>query len=520
MLTVVTLAVTAAVAVGVGYADPPPDVRRYTLAECLAAAEQSYPGLRAAEHKILASHAQVDEAWLAPLFPITATGFLSYAGEGLGNPTYSPDAFGQNPFAGSYSYFAQLQLNTGVPLSPWTWVRLGRVRDAARQDLRVSEEELTKSRLELRANVRKAYYGLLFAQDAHYLLDQGQGFLDQAQRQVETGLDAGEESYSQIDLLRLGVPQGDIEGRRADADAGEHNARRALGALTGLGDVVDVVDQPLCPAVEDLHPLHFYLTRAEVNRPDVHMLAAGVEARRAARDIQFWSYFPDIALGLTAAMSSAPTIADQPNPFAANASNYAFWGAGLALHWTFEPLTNAARVRRLSQQLSMTEEQQRLALGAIGLEVGEVWERADSARRRMTAYTHAETSAYGVLTALFQQYQAGGGELGAVLIPLQQYIQMRFNKLQAVFDLDKALADMAVSTGTDEVAGDPSAGCEARAVTGPAATPGGGTPDENDEAINALLQEVSDAGVDAATRAVPTPELVDGGVRRRPATRR
>ncbi|MFO0627783.1 MAG: TolC family protein [Polyangiales bacterium] len=503
-----SFAISALMALGVGRADPPPDAPRLSLDECLARAERTYPGLRAANHKILAAEAQLDEAWAAPFFPVNGTGLFSIAPTARGNPTFSPDAFGQNPFANETGFIARVSAETGVPISPWSWWRLGRVRDAARAGIRVSQEELTKARIELRANVRRAYWGLQFARDSLYLLDRATGYIRDAERYAqEGGADGGGPDTLVNDMRQIRVYRAEIRARRSEATRGERVARATLGLLTGAGDAIDIPDEPLCPLEMELRPLNTYLTRAQLNRPEVEMLRQGVAARRAAVDIQRGAYWPDLALALTASWSMAPTIADQPNPFAAGNSNFGWWGGAVVMRWNLEPVTNMFRVRRLSEELAMTEEQQRLALGGIALEVTDAYERARDAREREDAWGESEAAAEEWLSAVLQEYQSGIGELQQVISPLRQFLTARFSHLQAMHDLNGALLNLAVTTGQESFDARPSARCarQTPATQGDAsvAAPVDASAEEEDELARILreAQQGPAASVDAGAPA-------------------
>lgn len=491
-----------------GRADPPPASARLSLDECLARAERTYPGITAAQHKILAAEAQLDEAWAAPFFPINGSGLFSISGTARGNPTFSPDAFGQNPFDTRLGYIARVSADTGIPISPWSWWRLGRVRDAARAGVRVSREELTKARIELRANVRKSFWALQFSRDALYLLGRAEGYIDDAERHArEEGADGGDTMVN--DMRQIRVYRAEIRARRSEARRGERVARAALGLLTGVGDEVDIPDEPLCPVVADLRPLTTYLTRARLNRPEVEMLRQGVAARRAAVDIQRGAFFPDFALALTASWSSAPTVADQPNPFAAGNANFGWWGGAVVMRWTLEPITNMFRVRRLSEELAMTEAQQRLALGGIAMEVTDAFERAHDATERELAWGDSEQAAQEWLTAMLQEYQSGSGELQSVISPLRQFLTTRYSHISAIHDLNNALLNLSVVTGQEEFDATPSPACRlppAPTREGDAAAEADATQEGDDEEIQRILREAqqdADAGalapVDAAT---------------------
>jgi outer membrane protein TolC len=508
----VVLAATAFVAGGVGAlrpgrADPPPTALRLSLAECLARAERTYPGLSAARHKILAAEAQLDEAWAAPFFPISGSGLFSIAPTARGNPTFSPDAFGQNPFDNQTGYIARVYAETGIPISPWSWWRIGRVRDAARAGIRVSEEELAKARIELRANVRRSFWSLQFARDSLYLLQRSEGYIRDAERYAREG-DGGTDTTVN-DLRQIRVYRAEIRARRSEALRSERVARAALGLLTGEGDAVDIPDEPLCPLAADLRPLSTYLTRARLNRPEVEMLRQGIAARRAAVDIQRGAFFPDLALALSASWSQAPTIADQPNPFASGNANFGWWGGAIVMRWNLEPVTNMFRVRRLSEELAMTEAQQRLALGGIAMEVTEAYERARDAAEREDAWGESEVAAEEWLSAVLLEYQSGSGELQQVISPLRQFLTTRFSHIQAMYDLNLAVQGLSVTTGHDELDGTPSPRCAAPspdpAVDDAASTT---TPEVNDDEVARILREAQSPPPDAGP-----PGAVDAGAR-------
>ncbi len=483
----------------VGHADPPPTpLPRLTLEECVARAERAYPGIEAQRHKIAASSAQLDEAWAAPFLNFSVTGGVGIAPNARGNPTFSPDAFAQNPFDTGLGPLARISIDTGIPISPWTWWRIGRVRDAARAGVRANEHELVKVRLELRTNVRRAFFALQLARDSKYLLDRSLGYLDTAERQLDelrTG-DAG--TINPNDRRQLRFSRFEAQARRAEAVQGERQATFALGMLTGDGENIDIVDEPLCPYRATIHPLVQYLTEARLHRPEVQMIEAGLAARRAAVSIQWGQYLPDLALGVNAAWSDVPTITQQINPFAAGNQNFAYWGALVVMRWNFEPLANMFRVRRLREELAMTEAQQRLALGGIGVEVAEVHARATAASDRERLWGEAEREGFEWFSSVFQEYQAGTGEVSAIIAPLRQYLQARAAHLQAAYDFNVALAQLAQATGRGEMPGAPDPEC----VRPPAAAAiddvdSGISEEEIERIMNSTLEE-SGAADDAA----------------------
>jgi len=507
------LCLGAGAALREGRADPPAVAVRLDLADCLARAERAYPGLVAARHKIAASDAQLDEAWAAPFFPVSVTGFMSLAPTARGNSTYSPDVFAQNPLVSETGYIARVTADTGVPISPWTWVRLGRVRDAARAGIRANRGEAERARLELRANVRKAFFGVQSSRDALYLIERAEGYIATAREQLANARTQDGGTVGPNDEAQLEMAAEELAVQRATATRLGNLARAALGLLTGVGDAIDVPDEPLCPYRVELGSLSRHLTRARLNRPEVDMIAAGVAARQAAVSIQEWAYLPDLALGITAAVSNAPTMAEQPNPFSANNNNYAYWGGGLVLRWTFDPVINRQRVRRLSSELAMTQAQQTLALGGIALEVTEAYERAREQQSIEAARERQERWGFQWFTAVFTQFQSGAVEVGDILSPLRQYLTARAGHIQSINDLDASLSQLAMVTGQADMEGAPSVDCRVPAgqAQAPADADGGVSEDEIEAILRASqAAESPPAAADAGVR----PPGADGGIAR------
>lgn len=478
-------------------ADPPAARVVLSLREAQLRAERASPGVEAARHRVLAARAQLDEAWRAPFSTVSVTGFLSLSPTARGNPTYSPDAFGQNPFDNGLGVIGRLSVETAIPISPWTHLRLGEVRDAARANIRASEAEVRKARLELLHTVRRAYFGLQFARDVLYLLNRSRGWLEQADQQLQSQQgDGGASSLN--DARQLRMYREEVRARTAQMRQAEHVASATLGWLSDT-EGADVPEAPLCVYEGEIGPLVTYLTRARLNRPEVEQLRQGLAARRAAVAIQQWAYLPDVGLGLSASFATASTITQQTNPFAANNNNFAFWGAGLVLRWNLDALTNHARVSRLREELAMTEAQERLALGAIAIDVTNVYEQVVAAQEREAAYNSAERDGSAWFTSVFTSYQSGVGEASTLITPLREYLQARFNHLQATHDLAVARSQLAMVTGVSEMEGTAAGDCVVSPVT-PAPEPDAGAPpsgeeDEIERLLRESAQEAGDAGV-------------------------
>jgi hypothetical protein len=155
----------------------------------------------------------------------------------------------------------------------------------------------------------------------------------------------------------------------------------------------------------------------------------------------------------------------------------------------------------------MTEEQQRLALGGIALEVTDAYERARDAREREDAWGESEAAAEEWLSAVLQEYQSGTGELQQVIAPLRQFLTARFSHLQAMHDLNGSLLNLAVTTGQEGFDARPSPRCarQAPALQGDASVvaPVDASAEEEDE-LARILREAQSAPGETVDAGAPT----------------
>src|SRR5438045_3759022 len=106
------------------------------------------------------------------------------------------------------------------------------------------------SRADVELNGRRAYWGLKLARELRAMLEDGEGYLDTAQKKVEKELADGSGSATVTDRLRLRTVRTEIEVRLLEAKRTEAVAKSGLRALLGPGAPADLdVDD------EDFEPL-------------------------------------------------------------------------------------------------------------------------------------------------------------------------------------------------------------------------------------------------------------------------
>ncbi|MCA9616479.1 MAG: TolC family protein, partial [Myxococcales bacterium] len=319
---------------GVGNEDVPPT----DLATLLERAEARYPALRANEAAVRAARARLDEARFSPFFQIDAQGGLTIAPRAEGTPIFSNQD--QLPLDNGWAPVAEIGVRGAIPL--YTFGKLRNAWRAGRAGVRAAELDAERSRARLRYDVRRAYFALQLALDIRQMIREGRGQLDRAVRKLDELIAEGDPDVNPMDRFRLRAALAEVDARSSQAERLEASSRAALETLTGETSV-RIPDCPIAPVVLD----DAALSDADPSsRPELGMLDALLEARRAAVEIQRGSYGPDVGLGFTAGISWGPGITDQENPFVSDAANRPSLGAGLVMRWSLDFVGQTYRVRR------------------------------------------------------------------------------------------------------------------------------------------------------------------------------
>jgi outer membrane protein, multidrug efflux system len=437
------------------YVPPPPSPAKghlYTLAECLALTDRNHPNLWAAKARLAYVHAQLEEATWVPFWQFTAN-----AGVGVLPPLYGTLAFGasnisqHNPtLIQSLEPIVHFDLNGTIPI--YTFGKISNVKEAARAQVRVSEWDLEKVRQQSRLDVRKAYYGLMTARDAHYLAEEIRKELEKAIDGIKKKMAKDDKSVGEVDQLRLEVLLEEVAARSADAAKSEAQATSALEFLTGVQKRFDIPDEPLKPPTTMLAPLERYLTAARNLRPEVNQARAGVAARQAQVDLARSKLFPDVGVILGTDYTRAPGATPQTQVWSFDPFNHFYYSVGFGARWSLDLLPGAARVAEAESQLEETRALQRLALGGLAVEVEGAYAAVVEARAREESWSRAEHKAKQWISTIQDQIDLGTNDEKALTEPLRAYVNARAQHLLAILDCNLTQSQLALSTGLDSAA--------------------------------------------------------------------
>jgi outer membrane protein TolC len=445
-------------------APAPASAKKLTLPQLLELARGN-PGLQANAAAISASEAQVTEAklnWLPQ-------------GDLLSILAPSPNIHCQNPFmdttGGKATDFCIRTDSPEARITDVSWNRVftrtevkliqpvfdfGKISagvEAAEAGVGVSKQKQEGARADVELNVRKAYYGLKFAREVIDMLDEGSGYVDDAQKRLDKDLASGTGNVSVTDKLRMRTVRAELDARILEAKRLQGIARESLRTLLGseAPPDIDVDDEEFEPPEIKEHPSAYYEDLAKANRPEVRMLEYAVKAKSALADLERRKEYPDLVLIATGVFAYAQTVDDPQNAYYSHYFNSRSAGLAAALRMQLDLGPKIARARKTEAEAREITHRRSEALGGILLEVRKTYAEANEAASRVAAMDKGQKAGKAWISAVAQNFAVGLAEARDLSDALVAFFGMRTRYLQAVFDLYVARSALTRATGSAEL---------------------------------------------------------------------
>jgi outer membrane protein TolC len=443
--------------------------KKYTLNELLELARTRNPGLRAGDAATHAMQAQVAEAkrnwfpqgdltsFVAPVSRVECQGPMGVIISGdqsareancittNTSPSHSTLDY-LTQFAGAYS---RTDLKLVQPI--WDFGKISDSVSAAEAGVAVTTGRESSARADVELNVRRTYWGLKLARELRSMLEEGEDYLDSAQKTIEKELAGGTGNATITDRLRLRTVRTEIEVRLLEAKRQEEIARRALRALLGFvsGDGLDVDDEDFDALDAPERPLAYYEEKARQSRPEARTLDYGVRAKRALADLEHHRLYPDLVLIGQLSVAYAPTIDSPQNAFANNPFNGYGGGIAAAMRMPLDFGPKLARGDRTRAEAEEIAERRQEALGGVEFEVSKAYVELSEAKTRLGEVRNGEKAGKAWVTAVSQNFALGLADARDFSDALIQSFKMRTLALQAIYDLNVSTAALARATGTN-----------------------------------------------------------------------
>jgi outer membrane protein TolC len=422
-----------------------PVVEPLSLAKAIKLADERAATIKMSADRLAMAEAQLDEVRFLPWSQWTMTGGVGVVPEIRGTAVYSPN--GDISISSKLGPAWRVTVDGVVPL--WTFGKITSGLAAAKANVELHMADIDRARNLVRHDVRRAYFGLRMARDARYLLELAEQKLADAIKHAEDNEDSDE-----ADILRMKTYLMEVRARLGEVEKFDRIAAAGLRFLTGIEQPAPlaVPEEPIQPPKKPLSDVLVYLSSAKTHRPELKQVKFGVEARAAQVELAKARLYPDIGIGLQFGYASAPIITDQTNAFVIDQANFLRYGIGVVFRWNLDLLPAAARVRFAEAQLAEVRDQQKFAMGGVGVEVETAYGIAKDAAVREKFYGEAEALAKKWVATISAAIAVGTREDREMVDPLRAYLTNRYNHLQAIMDLNVAYSQLALATGDSSVA--------------------------------------------------------------------
>ncbi len=448
----VTLAVS--LALGTALSTPVVSAEALDLQQAVERALNHDPRIEERHHLATAAEALLQEAEGYRGWMVQSNSFLAVApqAEGdmfvegscaAGNCTLRDDRYDVD---GLTPWF-NVQVALIKPL--YTFGKIENYADAARENIRIKQQDVRLQQGETIINVKQAYYGYLAARDGRLLLDDVIKRVEGATELVQGWLDEGEGDAKQSDLYALQAARGLVARYRAQAAALEGVALDGLRVLTGvgLGQPLDVADRRIQPVelpdldVERLREL------ALVQRPEMQQLAAGLKARRSLVEAHKSEAKPDIYAGVAGMLSNAPGRDRLENPFIYDPFNEAGVSPMLGMRWNWTPGVADAKTAGARAELNALIAKNSFAQQGIPFQVVEQVHQVQGHYDAVLELEQATRAARRWMIASYTDFEAGLEKADKVMTAFQAYVLAASDYLQMTYEYNMRVARLQQVTG-------------------------------------------------------------------------
>jgi outer membrane protein len=311
-----------------------------------------------------------------------------------GNSTFvveNTDVWGRELF-GKISYAQPL----------YSWGRRSDYETAAKAGIRVKEAESALKEMELRYEVKEAYYGYQMANSLRDFIAGGKEELVKAIDKRKARKKDAKDDY------RLDIFLHDVEGREAEVTKYFELAKEGFALRIGAprGTVLPK-EEWLLPEARERKGVEFYVDVARAHRPEFKELTDGILAKSSLARAEQKALIP--IFGIMASYEAASTNVRTPQPgvFSYDPYNHKTTSAGVGFKWDFQwELQNAkaAKYRAEAEELILKES---YAKQGIETEVRKAYLELVEAETRLKAATEGYKTGKKWLTGEAIGFAAG-----------------------------------------------------------------------------------------------------------------
>lgn len=305
-----------------------------------------------------------------------------------------------------------------------TFGQLENYQEAARQNIRIKQQDVTLEKEAIKLDVVRAYYGYLAARDSRYLLEDTQKRLTSALDLVKQWLDDDNGKARLVDRYALETGVGLIKRFLADASGLEAIALEGLKLLTGINrqQQIELEDSRLRAVRLPDKSMDEWIEAALSNRAEFKQVEAGLAARRALVEAKRATKKPIIYAGIAGTAAYSPGRDRLDNPHIFDPFNNAGISPLIGLRWQWEGDVQPAQVAQEQAELDALLQKASFARKGIPFQVVEQYHQVQSKHQAMQAMKGSAQSARRWMIAAYTDFEAGLEQADKILTAMQAYV--------------------------------------------------------------------------------------------------
>jgi outer membrane protein TolC len=342
----------------------------------------------------------------------------------------------------------------GIEMAAAQPLNLARYRAGHRarsHQIKVTEAEFQKERMDVSQEAQAIYFQRVFAGMMQSVLEDAARELDKAQRKMEDMLDDGDPGVTQTDLLELKAGRYALEKGRSEANLGVARARLGLRFLTQLdtasfrpADTILSVRRETLPSLDSLKMLTLE------NHPDLKRLKNGLAARAELIKVAKGEVGPDIFLFGQFKYAKAWTTDRESggdNPFARDPLNELTGVGGLGIKLNLNIWQRYQKVRKERLEFKQLQRTEAYAAAGLLLRLQDEYVQMHKHRADVAESQKSLRAAEAWLKAAAMKYDLDPGAAKDMISPYRAVLTAKRDYFQAVLDYNIAVSKVIRAIG-------------------------------------------------------------------------
>jgi len=335
---------------------------------------------------------------------------------------------------------------------PLNFTRYVAGKRAAEANIRVSEAQFQKEKMDVSEEAQQRYFQRVYAAQMFSILRNAAKDLDKAQKTMEDKLDEGDENVKQTDLLELKAGRYTFEKARNEASTGVSRADLALHFLLQVPDSEALAprDTNLTMRAEVFPSLDSLKMLTLLNHPDLKRLANGLAARRELVRVAKGELGPDIFLfgdfKYTKSWSPARSSGGE-DPFARDPLNELTAVGGLGMRLNLNFWSRYEKVRKEKIELNQLERTEAYAARGLLLKMQDEYLQMLNCKADVAEAQKSLRAAEAWLKGAAMKYDLDPSNAKDLISPYKTALGARRDYYEAVLNYNLAVAKVIKSIG-------------------------------------------------------------------------